>query len=247
MSASSGDEKHRVVILPDDKSAAGFEAVLRDAAYVQTLRRTAATTLHDFNSPLQAAVWAVDLIERGLRGDSAARRDYLDTLRRELTRLKAATRSFLSVLAPPAGAERIDLVPLVRDLMRFISAEASLVDVELALTLPDEEVTISGQRGPLGTALLNLMVTALDAMPQGGRLAIELKRDDGSVHLAISETGSSIDHVCTFELDFSVDRAPRGIGLYVAHSVVHALGGEIDWERSPQGGSRFQIRLPAAR
>jgi signal transduction histidine kinase len=242
------DEAARIVALHDTKSVEGFEAALQDAAYLQILRRVAATMMHEFKSPLQSAVWAVELLERGFAENDAAdeKRAYIATLKKELARLKTASQKILDELTP-AERERIDLVGSLEELLPFVRAEAMLLDVEIELALPSEEVIVEGQRGRLGTALLTLMMSAVDAMPAGGKLTIKLERIADSVELSISETSSSAGETLerSFELDFSTE-APHGIGLYVARSVVRAQGGDIDWARSPGGGSSFQIRLPAA-
>jgi two-component system sensor histidine kinase HydH len=239
----------QVVVLHDAQSVEGFEAALQDAAFVQTLRRVAATMIHDFKSPLQSALWAVDLLERSTASESATeqRVAYLATLKKEIARLKSASETLLNGLAP-AKPERIELVGLIEELARFVRAEAMLLQVELALALPGEEVIVQGRHSPLRTALLTLMLTALDALPEGGKLAIEIARERDWVALSIVETGSHTDGTPdrSFELNFSVENAPCGIGLYVARSVVRAHGGEIDWSASPEGGSTFRIKLPAA-
>jgi signal transduction histidine kinase len=241
------DEAARVVILRDARSVEGFEAALQDAAYVQTLRRVAATVMHDFKSPLQSAVWAVELLERGIvQGESASEQHaYLATLKKELARLKNASQNVLDGLAP-AERERTDIVGLIEELTRFVRAEAMLSDVAVVLALPREEVVVEGRRSRLGAALLTLMMSAMDAMPEGGKLTIELERIRDSIELSINETGSSSGETPerSFELDFST--GSHGIGLHVARSVVRAEGGEIEWGRSPVGGSSFRIRLPAA-
>jgi signal transduction histidine kinase len=241
------DEAALVVVLHDAKSVEGFEAALQDAAYVQALRRVAATVIHDFKSPLQSAVWAVELLERAIAQDESTREQhaYLATLKKELARLKSASQNILDGLTS-AERERIDLVPLIEQLARFVRAEAMLLDVAVELALPPEEAIAEGRRSQLASALLTLMTTALDAMPGGGKLRIALDRARDSIELSINETGSSAGGTpdCSFELDFSTHS--RGIGFYAARSVVRAHGGDIEWARSPAGGSSFRIRLPAA-
>lgn len=106
---------------------------------------------------------------------------------------------------------------------------------------------MNGRRDNLKQAILNVMLNALDAMPNGGVLEIYLEAKQSSAQLMINDTGIGIpenllDRV--FDMNFTTKGSGTGIGLYVTRSVIESHQGQIVATKARDGGSSFRITLP---
>lgn len=155
--------------------------------------RLASTLRHDLNSPLQAAIWAFDLIERGLATHpDAEQRSRIATSvelgRRELARLQTAVRLFVACAAPlDDRAENFDLRDVLGEIERLVTAEATLRDVHLVFEEQSEPLAVSGIRHHVQQALLLLALEALDAAA-GGDIKVEPAMRDDKVEVNVSHT-----------------------------------------------------------
>jgi hypothetical protein len=175
----SGIRKH----VPHETSAQD-EALLRDAARAELLRRLAPTLRHDLNSPVQSAFWAFDLMQRGVEShpDATQRAKLLTSLelgRREIARLQAAARVFVSCAAPldepPAS---FDLREVLGEIDRLTAAEAAINDVRITFQMLAGPLSVRGVRADIQLALLQLALESLDDAGSGGTLAVEMAATD---------------------------------------------------------------------
>jgi signal transduction histidine kinase len=96
--------------------------------------------------------------------------------------------------------------------------------------------------------IVNLLSNAFRWTPSGGRIAVELTSENGSVAVAVADTGPGIsddERERIFRPFWSRDGGGTGLGLAIARELAVALGGEIVLESGPGGGSRFVLVLPA--
>src|SRR5258708_16246219 len=121
------------------------------------------------------------------------------------------------------------------------------VDTDLATDLP----AISGDEGEVRDALTNLILTAVDAMPEGGRITLR-SRAVGSdrVHLEVTDTGVGMDEATRsrcLELFFTTKGARgTGLGLAMVYGMVERHGGELQIESELGAGTTVRLILPAA-
>lgn len=97
--------------------------------------------------------------------------------------------------------------------------------------------------------LLNLMLNAQEAMPNGGTLILQAKSRDGIVILEVIDTGIGMDAAWleTIFTPFTTNKEDgTGLGLATSRKIVEAHGGTINVESEPSRGSKFTIRLPVA-
>jgi signal transduction histidine kinase len=117
------------------------------------------------------------------------------------------------------------------------------VHTELAATLPK----ISADPDLLHRALSNLVLNAIDAMPQGGKLTIGSKVIGGRVEISVSDTGSGLTpEECErlFTPYYTTKQHGTGLGLAIVQSVVSDHGGKISVESAKNKGTTFRIELP---
>jgi signal transduction histidine kinase len=119
--------------------------------------------------------------------------------------------------------------------------------VELEVSLAD--VVISADPLQLTRALRNLVLNAMDAMPEGGTLRIRTARDGPAVRIEVSDTGSGLtEEECArlFTPYYTTKRHGTGLGLAIVQSVVSDHNGRISVRSQPGQGSTFIIDLPAS-
>jgi len=109
---------------------------------------------------------------------------------------------------------------------------------------------IMGNRGRLQQVLMNLLLNAVDAMPDGGTIGVRASASAGRVRLTVSDTGVGIsaEHLENIYDPFFTTK-PRGqgtgLGLSVSYGIVKEHAGTLSVESNPGEGSRFVVSLPA--
>jgi signal transduction histidine kinase len=129
----------------------------------------------------------------------------------------------------------------------LVRGRAGLQNVQLEVKVPPEPVVAAVDVAQLQGVLVNLLLNALDAMPSGGRVVIDVGRADGAVRLTVRDTGPGIradDLSRLFEPFASTRDTGTGLGLHVSRRVVRDHGGDIRGANDPAGGAVFTITLP---
>ena len=226
---------------------ARLEEALADNA---SLRRHASSVAHDFNNLLAVITGYTEMMLRRLRPD--------DPLRRNAEAIKRATEWGAAlaqqILAgsrrPPPAPTPVDLNQLVGNVTRVL--QPLLGDnIELLTRLDSGLGRVSANPHQIGQVIMNLVVNARDAMPQGGHLTIETANVGQVVMLAVSDTGSGMDNETRarlFEPYFTTKEPGRGsgVGLATVYDVVTQFGGQISVMSDAGAGSTFKIYLPRA-
>lgn len=250
------EEEHQgfIYLLRERTALDALETDLLLASQLRALSRVYRAVTHELKAPLNAMVLNLDRLQVALRkGEGAAEaaktEKYLDVLREELERLD---RSLLGLLADttPAGSgrEEFDVRATLQEIERLLLPQARLQHVALEAQLPGTAVRIAGQRDRLKQAILNVAINGLEAMSDGGELALVLEALPDEAEVRIRDTGPGIpeeERRRIFDMHYTTKTTGTGIGLYLARSIVEAHGGEISVENRPGRGSEFRLRLPA--
>jgi signal transduction histidine kinase len=234
------------------------ETELLRSEQLAAVGQLAAGIAHEFRNPLmpikmlvQAALERND--GRGLFGRQ------LEVVEEEIKRLERSIQVFLE-FARPVSPEMtsFDLIAAVQQTLELVETRAQKQAVGLRRRWPDEPLMVVADAGQIRQVLLNLMLNALDAMPEGGEAAISVRRlDPHDVHagargtawceIRISDSGTGLtDAVLSraFEPFITSKETGTGLGLSICKRIVVAHGGEIAARNLPYGGAEFSIRLP---
>jgi len=221
------------------------EAQLRHADRLALVGRTAATTLHEIATPLNVVRLRAQLLER----DPSALGEAVRSIVEQCDRITAMARGMLDLARRDSGTGPVDLAGLAaaaRDLLEPACRKQSVT-----MRIDGPEASVVGRSGELLQIVLNLVTNALDAMPDGGELAVAVTRGDGLARLSVADTGTGIapeDIPHIFAPFFTTKPAGRGtgLGLSVSAQIAEAHGGHITAESAVGHGARFVLELPLA-
>jgi len=143
-----------------------------------------------------------------------------------------------------------DLGQVVDEMIDFFTPTARAAAIEIRSYLPADLPPVGLNKDLFKQALLNLMLNAEQAMPEGGAITFQAACDNSCVCLTIIDTGSGIPPDAlprVFEPFFTTRRGGSGLGLPTSKRIIEAHQGSIDVQSEPGKGTKFAIRLPVAR
>ncbi len=206
---------------------------------------------HEIKNPLSTIRLNLDLLAEDLDPDNPAHRRMLrklELVQRECERLEGIVEEFLQFArASELHREACDLNALVQDLVEFLGPTMAEHRIEVAFYPRSDLPLVRVDRDLLKQALLNLLLNARDAMPEGGQIVIATQPGDGDVQVTVIDTGVGMPREILekiFHPFFSTRRHGTGLGLPTVRKIVEAHGGKVTVESEPGKGSKFTIHLP---
>jgi signal transduction histidine kinase len=207
---------------------------------------------HEIHNPL----WSIHLAMEGIRNDMAARGEdtsgesYIAIADREIKRCLEVTGRLLRV-SEPSSQEQVllDLAPLLKDVVALLTYQAQQSSVTIALDITGHPRAIANE-SDLGIVFVNLAQNAIHAMPEGGKLDIEVHTGNGRVVITFKDSGVGIapEDIQRIFWPFWSKRADgstgTGLGLAICHSTVERMKGELTVNSMPGQGSTFRVSLP---
>jgi signal transduction histidine kinase len=234
-----------------------LEERLHFAERSTALGRLASAVAHEIRNPLNFINLSIDHVrERMAPAEPGSKEDFdriLRNMKAEISRLNRLVGDFLSFGKPM----RLDTRPCALD--EVLREVASLVDhkakdqgVALRVEAEPGLPRVTADPELLKTCFLNLMINAVDAMPEGGLLTVGIRaRNAGAgspeVEVRVSDTGHGMTPeaiTSAFEPYFSTKDAGLGLGLALTRKIVSDHGGVIELESVPSRGTTARIRLP---
>ena len=234
-------------------------AVVRDRT--EELRREVAerefvsNAAHELRNPIAGISGTVEVLQAGAKDDPEAREHFLSRLSEDSERISRLTESLLTLARMEAvgegGSEGLDVAMVVDE---ATAAVASPEGIEVIAEVVGDLVA-QGDRVLLRQVLIGLLTNAFKNTPPPGRVTVRASVDSvGEILIEVEDTGTGIaaDEVDRiFERFYrgtgSLEQEGFGLGLSIARRMVDVMGGEIGVESVEGEGSRFRVRLRAAR
>ncbi len=237
-----------IVIMRDLTEIQRLESIANRNSRMEELGRMAAMIAHEIRNPLGGIKGFASLLHRDLKKDphlqqlAASIVEGTDSLNQLVTNILDYSRPIEAHLEP------CDLIQLIQELMEQIHADKSIKEnIGVDRTFSHPSVICYVDPPLFKSALLNLILNGIQAMPEGGNLILALSQEMDSVTLKISDTGKGIppcDLDKIFSPFFTTKTQGTGLGLPEALKMIQAHGGTIEVESQVGKGSTFTVTIP---
>lgn len=215
--------------------------------------RLVASVAHELNNPLQAIQNALYLVRQDSHLGTQARED-LQVALTEADRMAGLVgrlrESYRSTAVQEFRPESLDTV--VEEVRRLIGTHLRHNNVTFEFDPDPALPAVAGIHDQLKQVFLNLCLNAVEAMPGGGRLTIEMRHqpEAGQVLVTVADTGIGIDPAAlpnVFDPFYTTKAGGTGLGLAITYDIIQRHNGHVDVESQPgpEGGTVFKVWLPA--
>src|SRR5688572_3816105 len=206
---------------------------------------------HEIKNPLSTIQLNLQLLQEDLTPDNPAYSRLINRLNiceRETSRLRDILDDFLRYAGKMELEKKpVELNRLCEDIVDFFLPQAQLQRVQMRLKRSPEPVTVPADEKLLKQAVLNLVLNAVQAMPNGGELILSVSRTSEEAVIDVIDTGSGIPPEAVariFDAYYSTKKAGTGLGLAMTKRILTEHGGTVSVTSEPGKGSDFAIRLP---
>jgi hypothetical protein len=223
---------------------------LQTADRMAAISRISGGVAHEVKNPLNAILLHVEVARAKLtRGDTGVG-PQMEIISREILRLDRVVKTFLDFTRPvELNFSHVLLHELVGEIVDLARPQAGAAGIRISVHQEAEGAEVRIDRDLLKQAVLNIVVNAMQAMPDGGELRFASSVTEDTAEIRVGDTGPGIplelrDKI--FRLYFTTKKEGSGIGLAMTFRIVQLHDGTIDFTTEPGKGTTFFIRLPIA-
>mgnify|MGYP000854768478 CR=1 FL=1 len=222
---------------------------LMHADRLATIGQLAAGVAHELNEPLSSILGFAQLLERDPEMPGDAKQDIRKIVTASLHAREIIKKLLLFARRTPTFKGPVDLNDVVVRAMDLFRHHFEKEGIELSCVLCPEVPMLAADASQLTQVLVNLVVNAVQAMPDGGRLIVQTRVQDGQVFCTVEDTGVGMTEEVLNRLFvpfFTTKEVSQGtgLGLPVVHGIVASHGGMIEVASTPGKGTTFTVRLP---
>ena len=258
MRNDEGTVTHVITVGEEITSRVEANRAIGRAEKLAAVGRLAAGVVHEINNPLATIAACAESLEsrvaEGSFGSSTETedlREYLRLIRDEAFRCKTITNGLLDFSRTRAGQQMpVDMSQVINSAAHLLAHQSWGKRVEIGVEAAKDLALISGDEGQLQQAVIALSTNAIDAMPDGGRLTLRTRTEDGNVCVDVSDSGVGIspEHLTKiFDPFFTTKEIGHGtgLGLAVCYGIVTEHGGRLDVHSTVGVGTTFTISIPS--
>jgi signal transduction histidine kinase len=248
-----GDERGMVVNLQDMTQIYKMQEEILRVDRLAYLGEFSSTLAHEIRNPLAGIKTTAQALSEEFE-EHDQRREYIVRIIKEIDRLNDLLRTFFSFAKP----RHLDLVPchiedIIKEVRGLLNKEAEKSGITILEKYAKNLPLIPLDSNQMQQVFMNLFLNALQAMPHGGTLTIEVQRRDtptGWIRIKIQDTGMGIapEHFPKiFDPFFTTKSKGLGLGLAITQKIIHGHGGTIEAASSRERGATFILDLPEVR
>jgi len=220
---------------------------------LSSLGQLSASIAHEVNNPLSGVLTYTQLLIKRIESDRFSKEsalDYLAKMESELTRSTRLVRNLLDFARQSAPAlVETDINEIINRVLEMTAHSAKLSKVEVINDLDPSLPKLTADPGQLQQVFTNLVVNAIQAMPEGGKLTLRTSSADGQLKIEVQDTGYGISPENMRKLFtpfFSTKKEVKGVGLglAVSYGIIQRHRGKIEVQSVEGKGTTFTVYLP---
>ncbi len=223
-----------------------FEGMKR-AERLSALGQLSAGLAHEIRNPLASIEGAAAVMQR--EGDKEERRrEFLDIIQKESRRLNRMLTSFLDFAKPrQPDLQTVEIDSLLESVIGLARHAGANSKLELRKEIQPGLVTVQCDAEQMQQVLLNLVMNAIQAMPDGGRVVLAAQQQETGIAIDVQDQGcgignGSLDRI--FDPFFTTKQTGSGLGLSVAHQIVSQHKGTLKIVQNSPAGLTVRVSLP---
>ncbi|MCI0452957.1 MAG: ATP-binding protein [Candidatus Latescibacteria bacterium] len=221
------------------------QAAMLERENLAALGRMVATIAHEIRNPLSIIRASAERIQRKHAIDDEA----LSYITGEVDELDRVLTGYLEFAhARPGAFVPVSLAQSVRRALSAVEDERAAKRVQVVERLPETDVVIAGDEKRIRQAVLNVLLNAVQAAPEGGRVEVSLAANDTGARVVVADNGPGIEPAHAADVAkpfFTTKTHGSGLGLSVVRAVMEAHGGSLAIENDA-GGARVTLVFPTA-
>jgi len=255
---SSDREMGNILIFQDLTRLREMEEHLKRADRLAAVGKMAAGIAHEIRNPLASISGSIEILKDD-PGSSPQNQQLMGIVLREVNQLNTLIADFLLFARPISpGKEKIHLNRLIEEILQMFTHGPDFNRRIRLETQFQDDLHIQGDPRQIRQVFWNLFINAAQAMPEGGTLRVELRKNSfppaisgGRVHgeISVIDSGTGIGEEeleKIFDPFFTTKERGTGLGLSIVHSLVEGYGGKVTVQSQPGKGSVFSVYLPLA-
>ncbi len=247
----AGEHMGALVTLRDLDSIENINTQLQVSERLAAVGRITAGVAHEVKNPLNSMrLWLENLKEALPAETDGMAQQAVHVLDIEIDRLDAVVKRFLDFARPmELHLEPTQLADVLHEVLEIAQPQLIQANVQVAKLIPIGVPEAFVDRALFKQAVLNLVLNAVEAMPQGGQLQLTLSRRGEIAEITVGDTGKGIpveNRQKVFQLFFTTRPGGSGIGLASTFRIVQLHNGSIDFTTEVGRGTTFRIDLPLA-
>jgi signal transduction histidine kinase len=217
---------------------------------IAALGRAAAQVAHEVKNPLAGLLLYTLHLKSKLDKSAESEASLVDKIVTTINHLIERVEQILGFARPLSFTPRVgDLNQIVKDVLELVRPQIMANKVEVRLSLSEQTALAMIDESSLRGALMNLIVNAIEAMPEGGTLSITLERAGDKLQLRIADTGRGIsdeEAKKIFEPFYTTKKQGLGLGMPYARKIIEQHSGTISLSSQLGEGTTISIALPVA-
>jgi len=207
----------------------------------------AAGVSHEISTPLNTILGFTQLTISGLDDSNPIKGD-LKVIEQEAVRCKRIVQGLLDFARSPRHEERLtDMNRILDETLTLLEYQPSMKKIVIKRDMDSNITPVEADELQLKQVFLNIILNAVQAMPEGGELKITTRNVNRGVEVSISDTGAGIpeeERKKIFQPFYTTKKDGTGLGLSISYGIIKEHGGEIFVESEISRGSRFRVFIP---
>lgn len=223
---------------------------LKRADRLSAIGQLSASIAHEIRNPLASIEGAVNVLEKPQTSEEM-RQEFREIIRKECRRLNQLLTNLLDFARPRMPQyQEVEIDQLLGSVIGLVVHAAGQSGVSLRKELPLDLTRVECDSEQLKQVILNLVMNAIHAMPDGGEVLLAARQQDSNILIQVKDQGVGIaeeDVEKIFDPFFSTKKGGTGLGLSVAHRIVSQHNGTLTATRNADKGMTFSVLLPIHR